>query len=648
MKPSVKAIICLLIAWSAAMAAVPCAAQQNKISVENFSYDENETTAMAYSKRDKDNKRYALLIIENAKTGDYKFQFKNSDFVVEEKTTGGDRIYLVYVSEGANAITISNSDGSIEPLRDYRFPERIRSGKTYHLTLGEVFSAASNSSQVLEFIISPADAVVEVEGVPWDVDANGIAWKTLKFGTYSYRVTAPDYHTEAGQIVVNNPTAKQTVNVTLAPSYGYVDIVETPTLADASYYLDGQRTTLGELKNAHLSSGHHTIKITKNMYQLYEQEFDVTDSQTTTLTPVLVPNFAQTTLVADDGAEIWLNGEKIGTGSWTGPLEADTYTVECKLAGHKPAWQTVTISEVNTDKEIRLKSPTPIYGSLTISSNPHGATIKLDGNEVGEAPVYLQNVLIGQHKVEAVYPGYDAYAMDVVVKEGVSDNVDAKLSPLPDALVAQKPQEDKKAKDDKKLKDDKKADKPELSQTKAQVSERKPFSFYVQAGAEAGSMMGADFSIGAIFHGFNLQADYTLGFQKSETIYWNYYEIDSNLEPGERTYKPSVILGGRVGYQINCTEKFSLIPQVGIRHSKFKEDYIYGWLDFIKTTYCVSGLIALRAHYAISSHIGVGVTPQFYIKAKAGEGFDTLADISSKIKGYGTGFSVNASLVFSF
>ncbi|MCC8113350.1 MAG: PEGA domain-containing protein [Bacteroidales bacterium] len=645
MKPSVKAIICLLIVWIAAMAAVPCAAQQNKISVENFSYDENETTAMAYSKRDKDNKRYALLIIENAKTGDYKFQFKNSDFVVEEKTTGGDRIYLVYVSEGANAITISNSDGSIEPLRDYRFPERIRSGKTYHLTLGEVFSAASNSSQVLEFIISPADAVVEVEGVPWDVDANGIAWKTLKFGTYSYRVTSPDYHTEAGQIVVNNPTAKQTVNVTLAPSYGYVDIIETPTLADASYYLDGQRTTLGELKNAHLSSGHHTIKITKNMYQLYEQEFDVTDSQTTTLTPVLVPNFAQTTLVADDGAEIWLNGEKIGTGSWTGPLEADTYTVECKLAGHKPTWQTVTISEVNTDKEIRLKSPTPIYGSLTISSNPHGAAIKLDGNEVGEAPVYLQNVLIGQHKVEAVYPGYDAYAMDVMVKEGVSDNVDAKLSPLPETLVAQKPQEDKKSKDDKKVKDEKKADKPESSKTKAQVSERKPFSFYVQAGAEAGSMMGADFSIGAIFHGFNLQADYTLGFQK-QTLYWNFNDnlVDGAYGPDVESYKLSIVFGGRIGYQINYTDKFSLTPQVGGQYTRIKGNK-YGR---ITSTFCTSGLIAVRAHYAINSNLGASFTPQFYFKTKAGERFDFIADPSSKIKGWGTGFTVNISLVVSF
>ena len=58
-------------------------------------------------------------------------------------------------------------------------------------------------------------------------------------------------------------------------------------------------------------------------------------------------------------------------------------------------------------KTITLPAPTPIYGSLNVESTPIGATIYIDGKEMGKTPRYINKVLIGQHRVRLVKEGYE-------------------------------------------------------------------------------------------------------------------------------------------------------------------------------------------------------------------------------------------------
>ena len=64
--------------------------------------------------------------------------------------------------------------------------------------------------------------------------------------------------------------------------------------------------------------------------------------------------------------------------------------------------------------------------------------------------------------------------------------------------------------------------------------------------------------------------------------------------------------------------------------------------------YALSVPIAFRADYAFNKHFGVFLTPEMDIAVKKSHVFGQLADVSSKIKHWGTGFNVSAGIRYSF
>ena len=142
----------------------------------------------------------------------------------------------------------------------------------------------------------------------------------------------------------------------------------------------------------------------------------------------LKPNFTSVTLTADNNAEIWVNGDKKGTGSWTGPLGAGTYEFETRLAGHRSASQTRDITVSSEPISIRLQSPTPIYGEADISSSPAMADIYIDGTKRGQTPQLIDQLLIGQHQLRLSKQGYADYSGTININEGETASVNATIN----------------------------------------------------------------------------------------------------------------------------------------------------------------------------------------------------------------------------
>lgn len=142
----------------------------------------------------------------------------------------------------------------------------------------------------------------------------------------------------------------------------------------------------------------------------------------------LKPNFTSVTLTADNNAEIWVNGDKKGTGSWTGPLGAGTYEFETRLAGHRSASQTRDITVSSEPISIRLQSPTPIYGDADISSLPAMADIYIDGTKRGQTPQLIDQLLIGQHQLRLSKQGYADYSGTININEGETASVNATMN----------------------------------------------------------------------------------------------------------------------------------------------------------------------------------------------------------------------------
>ncbi len=405
----------------------PTSAQN--IAVSAFRLLENDMTANVEGTivLDQNGEKCALIKVETTQTG---FTFDTGSLGVVKTVQQPGEIW-VYVPARTSRISIFHSQ--LGAIRDYDLGLSVVKARTYllKLTTGTVQTVVHNAvtQQYLVFQVDPAHAVVEVEEEVWPV-ADGTASKFVPFGTYNYRVQAQDYHPEAGRATVNDPAKKTEVTVTLRPAFGWVEVPGSGDLSGAYVYIDNKLVGQAPAKSDRLASGPHNVKVVKPLYKSFEQTVTVSDNETLRLSPSLTADFATVTLTTDAAAEIWVNGERKGSGSWTGPLQSGEYRFETRRENHRAASTTRTITAVQRQQTISLPAPVPIYGSLKIATTPGLSDVLLDGVAVGQTPLFLPQVIIGEHTVTVRKANHGDYKTTVSVAEGQTAMVEGGLSNL--------------------------------------------------------------------------------------------------------------------------------------------------------------------------------------------------------------------------
>lgn len=329
-------------------------AQAQNISVSSFRLLETDLTANTAGtiEKDQNGETAALIKVVTTQTG---FIFDGGALGIVKTVPKPSEIW-VYVPRGLKKITISHPQLGI--LRDYYLNIPIEAARTYEMVLvaGEVQTIVkqARTSQYVVFQLTPPDAVVELDGDLLKTEG-GMASKMMKFGTYNYRVQAPDYLLEAGSVTIDDPENKKIVNISLKP------------------------------------------------------------------------NFAKVNINVDNNAEIWINGNKKGDGSWSGNLGAGTYEIEAKKAGYRSTLLTKDIEVTPEPQNIGLQTPTPIYGEADINSSPGMADIYIDGKKIGQTPQLISELLVGQHQLLISKQGFKDYNANLTVREGEAAMVSAKL-----------------------------------------------------------------------------------------------------------------------------------------------------------------------------------------------------------------------------
>ena len=87
----------------------------------------------------------------------------------------------------------------------------------------------------------------------------------------------------------------------------------------------------------------------------------------------------------------------------------------------KPITPMYQFPPVNSDHTISVTFA-PDTGSLTVSSNPNGATIFIDGVNVGTTPETMSDVPVGTHELRLTLAGYADYASNVDVEKDQTTN----------------------------------------------------------------------------------------------------------------------------------------------------------------------------------------------------------------------------------
>ena len=204
-------------------------------------------------------------------------------------------------------------------------------------------------------------------------------------------------------------------------------VVFTVEPQSAVVIIDNQHYTLTDgAMSIVLDSGSYNYTVTAAGYHPQSGTFTIAGSKVVKDIR-LKADAATVTLTAPDNAEIWVNGVMKGTNSWSGTLNSGTYIFEARKAGHKSATLSKHITSSESVQSYTLPAPTPIFGWLVVLGTPINADVTLDGKAVGQLPLKLDNILVGEHTVVVSKSGYETYTQSVTIAEGKTATINATL-----------------------------------------------------------------------------------------------------------------------------------------------------------------------------------------------------------------------------
>lgn len=504
------------------------------------------------------------------------------------------------------AIIKVKSDLPDDDLQSYRFDfGMMNSFVEPHLEDGEIWVYVQKNART---------ATIRREGFT-SVNKHDLQ-TTIEAGTtyvMQLSVSAPQIYLQMVMFRIQPATAKAVVMVkperdgAFEEMFGIVD--ETGSVA----------------KN--LEYGSYTYRVTAENHYPSEGRFTLNNQDETHIEEVtLRSNSGTVNLKVESDADIYVDGEKKGKRSWMGSLKAGQHQVECRQEGHQPSAQAITVAE-NETRTFTLTPPTPITGTLSITSRPLGADITIDGKSYGQTPRNIKDLLIGQHSLTLSKTNYKSASKKFEIKEKQTTEEELTLTKNEDnsqssTIIVNNGQKKKS------------------THSTANTGYQKPTCFYGQLGMHVGNMMAPMLTFGTYFNNINIEASFLYGYgiTSDEEIYW----YDSTGKSYQTIYSPSWAAGGKVGYGFTFGERLRLTPQVGgMLVNVFDSNYN-------ASTHALTCNIGARLDFAILPFLGVYVAPEFMFPLSKGDVYQTLSDSSDTIKGWSNGIGLRAGISFSF
>lgn len=421
------------------LTSVTAYAQSEGLTIKRF---EDVSSVKQYARtqpRMDNNGEHAALVLVQVLT-DAKVDFAASYLLGDVELKASE--YWVYMAEGAKSLEVhclgyEKLDVVFKEISNGTIPS-LTSKCTYELVINvpDMAAVTRASKQFFKFRVTPQNAVVKVwEGGQQQIlpmKEGGVASKMFNYGTYKYQISADRYHTQEGTFTVSNTPGEKTI--ALLPQFGYITVTGD-NIAQGAYVFATNRATGGmtqlgtiPLNKKELDAGTYTIQVQQEKYKDYSTTIIINEGQTTTIRPQLQANFAQLTLTTQSGADILVDGRKLGTGRWSGTLELGEYSVETRQECHRSAYTNITVTNQTAGKTYTLNNPIPMYGMLIVDGTPSDVVVYVDNKKVGVSPLVYSEILIGTHKVRLEKDGYDKQEKSITLTEGQEIMLDYTLA----------------------------------------------------------------------------------------------------------------------------------------------------------------------------------------------------------------------------
>ena len=368
-------------------------------------------------------------------------------------------------------------------------------------------------------------------------------------------------------------------------------------MAKAKVFVDGEDCGESPVRK-YLNYGRHTIKAVKDRFE-GETTATITTGEDEKMRLINVDMKDMSYLYGDvkvtvaNNADIFHNGQLVGTGEWKTQLREGNYTIETRKADSDPAMTSFTVV-AQQQNNVQANAPIQHTGWLNIFTRPRNVkTSPYDLSEQLTLPV-------GTYQLEFSKKGYVTQNLEYKVKhnEVTRDTV-----------------------------------------TLQRVTYVKPLAFYFGGAYTIRSLSGITGILGLVYQGHDLQASYTFGLSESDAVYWG---GDMNTATKYKMNSISV----KYGYQFNLMRQLAITPQIG---------YSYNFLSANaaasgNTTYgdgASSSAVTIGAKLILvpMQHLYFFVAPEYMFALSKDNNFKTITDSSNFSA---DGFAVHAGILVNF
>lgn len=248
-------------------------------------------------------------------------------------------------------------------------------------------------------------------------------------GTYPLTVSAPGYHNEAVDLIVDAETAS-TLQFDLKKLPGVV-IFDVVGIADAEIRLDNRIVGNGGVLQAEVEPGTHEVDIRHPRYRSLDFTLEVEGMGIEQSVPITLKRaWVNLTLASEPaGAAVVIAGKSIGKTPFVAALMPGAYEARYRLDGYEDGLQLVE-AERNNDKELPPLKLKPAKATLSIVTRPDDARVYLDGAYIGASPLRVAVPPGRTSTVKITKPGYGDVSRKLSLKTGELRQVPVDLKEL--------------------------------------------------------------------------------------------------------------------------------------------------------------------------------------------------------------------------
>ena len=465
--------------------------------------------------------------------------------------------------------------------------------------------------------------------------------------------------------VIEDHSSARFVTFTVEPKNALVAI------DDISYPLNAD----GVMRQL-MAKGTHTYRVDAPGYFPETRNFTVNDEDVS-MTIVLESLEGTVHLECEMAdADIYVNNEFVGKGSWTGKLAPAMYQVEARHEGYRAVTTSFAL-QVQEERTVSVPTPLPIYGVVSFTSTPNGASVYMDGTLVGQTPFRKDDMLTGGHNVEFRLEGYNSVSTTLEVVEGQTTSYNAILNAEFSASIHSNPEgaslqinglsrgttpmNVRLTPGDYELRLSKSG--YETIQRKVHLDALNPeqviklkyhrfraSQFYLAGFMQPGDVKAFGGQIGFYVANVNFELGYSKPLADEQTIYWLPASEQSVLSAGSFNYKYDANISLNIGVGLRLGRCIRITPQLGaafyiIREKDYEGDSGSYQDQNLNST---DGMVSLRMEISPVRHVSVFATPTYCIPWKRNEVIDQINSYTHAFDDWRSDWVVKAGVELYF